>query len=258
MIETAILEAWSPEIIAVLVRSIVDKIDNETAVQLFHPGTVVADTYDGVAHIATLVMDGSGLTGPQVTTQAYVLIPQVLFAGQRVMVFYDKPHVAYVIGSVSLPIPPGVRLSNCDQSNLFQFADDVDTTLNFSCIEEQTSGMLVASGVVTVPQDGLYSANLNGTYVFANPPAGAVAFAALNYPAHSTSGFALTQISTTLYSSGPLQLTATRVPMRAGEDLWIQMVTSGTDSGGSLYNVFFEVSFLGPFVDQYGCQCSGG
>lgn len=109
LLQTAIALAFGPATIQTLVHSILERIDTDTAVQLFHPGVVISDDYDGSTHRATVLMDGDDQSN---NTYAGVLIPVVLFPGQRVMVWYDLPHVAYVLGTTDLPLPPSIRLSD--------------------------------------------------------------------------------------------------------------------------------------------------
>lgn len=257
MINAAILDALSPENIALLARQILERMDSDQAVQLFHPGTVVADTWDGLQHTATLKMDGP----PDVVTPdtfAYVLIPQLLYPGQRVMVWYDKPHVAYVIGTITLPVPPGARLSHCDQSSPFVFTDDDDEELDFSCSEELTSGFFRNGARLIAPQTGLYSATGNGTYFFDSPPTPPASATLSIQRSGGPGGFPQVGYVATTFADGNLSITGLRIPLRAGDEIWLQMTTVGTDSAGTWLVAFFEVSLLGPFVDQAGCQCSGG
>ena len=109
LIQAAIQAAFGPETIQTLVRAIVDKVGSSTAIQCFHPATVIADTDDGSSHTATLIMDGDA---QGTVTNAAVLLPQILFPGERIMVWFDKPHVAYVIGVIGIPRPPLLRVTD--------------------------------------------------------------------------------------------------------------------------------------------------
>lgn len=108
-IQDSIIRAFGPQTIAAFARAIKDNVDESTTIQLYHPATVIADSYDGSTHTATVQMD-SDQNGT--VTYAAVLVPTVLTPGQRVMVWFDKPHIAYILGIATLPRPPLCRLSN--------------------------------------------------------------------------------------------------------------------------------------------------
>jgi hypothetical protein len=109
LIQKAIVSALGPETLQAIISHVLSRVTSSTAIQLFHPATVIADTYDGGTHTATLQMDGDP---PDPPTFAGVLVPMVLSPGERVMVWFDKPHVAYVIGLATLPHPPIIRVSD--------------------------------------------------------------------------------------------------------------------------------------------------
>ncbi len=251
MIHQSILDAWSPSNIALLSREILAKVDRETAVQLFHPGTVVADTYDGINHTANVVMDGSGVTGPTAVTVCYVLIPQVMFPGQRVMVFYDKPHIAYIIGTITLPIPPGIRVSiPCGGDDPSWSADQDRIPFAFTCVEDQAGGMLIDAGneVITVPQDGMYRARFSGDFSFSDPGTFWSFIRTPQADANMSRNFSKVTVN------GTISVVVLRMAMRAGDTLYMELYTADGASG-SLSGAVLEVEYSSVFTQQVGCAC---
>lgn len=254
MMNAAIADAWSSENIALLARSILAKVDRQTAIQLFHPGSVIADTYDGNAHTATVNMDGSGLTGPATPTNCYVLIPQVLFPGTRVMVWYDAPHVAYIIGTIGLLVPPGLRASiPCSSDAPVFVADETKAPLDWGCVEDLAGGMTVDSTiqVATVPIDGIYRSRVSGTFTFTTPGRFTLAVG-------STSQDPDLSVNVGVISAdGSCAVVVLRMALRAGAQVQVNAFTS-LGGAGFLEDAVWELEYASVFQDQIGCDCTCG
>lgn len=84
--------------LSTVVRAVFDKVKRELPNPRLMPGTVVGYASSGASATASVIMDGDE-TGDAV--ELSVIVPVALEVGDRVMVMFDPPQGAYVVGTLN-------------------------------------------------------------------------------------------------------------------------------------------------------------
>ena len=253
MIDQGILNALSPDFFKALGRELTDKNAKENRVPTWHPGTVIADFYDGSTHECSLWLDGDPQDQDHVS-YAQVLVPQILFPGQRIMAQYAPPHQAYITGTVGPFIPPGVRLTDRCNNTTNEVFNTASTDVVYFCQEDATSGMTWdGDATIFAPADGLYMTRFSANVTVSG---GATPTLTITRISTTIGGNMAEPATASFVSTGPATLVALRVSMRKGDSLKVVLSNVGTGSA-LLDNPTFEATWQSPFITQTGCSCGG-
>ncbi len=152
-----------PEFLRAFAKAIVDKSERENPRSFLSPGTVVGGapgTSTGALPYLLVHVDGDdGSTVSSIPTLIGMRAP-----GTRVMVLWDRPHGAYVIGATTPAVPMGRMSVGCpdDGGNRQEVPRGVKTPIAFCCPEFSVAGVDVnGETFMSIPGGATYAASLD-------------------------------------------------------------------------------------------------
>ncbi len=152
-----------PEFLRAFAKAIVDKSERENPRSFLSPGTVVGGAPGiGTGALPYLLVHIDGDDNSTVSS-----IPTLIgmrAPGTRVMVLWDRPHGAYVMGTSTPAVPMGRMSVGCpDDSGILQeIPRGVKTPIAFCCPEFSVAGVDVTGETfMAIPGAATYAASLD-------------------------------------------------------------------------------------------------